>query len=104
MSKLIEVKSLAKGGMKCIFKLHPDEVLGLGGNFRGIYAFSSDACNIRAKLVEMGIENSTKYFEAPENLVVKHRAKRVSPLKLYVTCQRLESQDKFFFIYVVSRA
>jgi hypothetical protein len=104
MGKLIKTYSLAGGMLKCILEVCTAEVLGLKGNLRNIYIFSGGFCNTKARFVEMGINKSTKYFEVPESLPLKHCTGMVrSRKKPDVSCQTLEDEDKTFFIYILNR-
>jgi hypothetical protein len=95
---------MASGKVNCVFEVCPDEVLGLKGNLNGVYAFSAGFCKTKAGFVEMGINNSTKYFEVPEAMIIKHGNKRVkSADRLGVSCQTLEDESKVFFIYVINK-
>ncbi|MFH1181898.1 MAG: hypothetical protein V1702_02985 [Candidatus Woesearchaeota archaeon] len=105
MGRLLRTKSLASGKVKCFLEVCPDEVLSLEGSLRDVYVFSAGFCKTKAGFVEMGINDSTKYFEVPEGMVIKHGAKRVkSADRLGVSCQTLEDESKIFFIYIVNRA
>jgi hypothetical protein len=105
MARLIKEKVLPDGTIQFDILLCAREVLGLGGNMHNVHIFFPGICNTKTRIVGMGINNSTKYFEVPESLNLKHSPKKVKPaFRPGVSCQKLESEHRVFFIYVVNRS
>jgi superfamily II RNA helicase len=74
-----------------------EESLQLKGHIRNIHLFSEDSAEIKTNLSQRGTNEATKYFLIPrelrENLKFEEKVK----------CQRLETDTKIIFIYVVDK-
>ena len=96
MGRILECKPVGKK-VKCIVCADIDEGLQLGGKLKDVYLFCSDACDTKAGVCESGDNYSTKYFEVPKKLKVK------GDMGKEISCQKLESRGKTFFIYIIRR-
>ncbi|MCP3683459.1 MAG: hypothetical protein GY861_12300 [bacterium] len=103
MGKQIDSKNLTNGKVKCTILMDLNETLHLKGNLMEVYLFSPDSCEAKAGVFDTGIKHSTKYFEIPESMALKHTKKRKIKTDFSVSCQKIEKEDKAFFIYVVSK-
>ncbi|MCP3683461.1 MAG: hypothetical protein GY861_12310 [bacterium] len=103
MGKQIDSKELTNGKVKCTILMDLNETLSLKGNLRDVYLFSPDSCEAKAAFFDTGVKHSTKYFEIPESMSLKNTSKRRSKQDFSVSCQKIEKEDKAFFIYVVSK-
>jgi superfamily II RNA helicase len=84
---------------KVIFEILMDyeESLQLKGHIKNIHVFSEDVADIKTNLSQRGKNEATKYFLVPREL----RANLKFNEK--VRCQKLETDTKIIFIYVVDK-
>ena len=82
-----------------IFEILMDykEALQLEGHIKNIHVFSEDVATIKTNLSQRGRNEATKYFLVPRELRtnLKFNGK--------VKCQKLETEAKIVFIYVVDK-
>lgn len=74
-----------------------EEALQLEGNMNDIHLFSDRLSSRKAVLIERGNNFSTKYFLIPRE--IRHGI----DLRKDITCQRIDIQDKTFFIFTVEK-
>jgi len=84
---------------KVIFEVEMtyEESLQLKGNIKNIHLFSEDAAEIKTNLSQRGKNEATKYFLIPRDLRVNLKFNEK------VKCQKLETNTKIIFIYVVDK-
>ncbi len=87
-------------GSKIIYKIKvtEEEALFIGGNFRNIWLFSLDNCNVNAEIIERGKNGVSKYFTIPTCLKCKSKKKPKS-----VFYQSINLDDRIIFIYIVNK-
>lgn len=97
MGSIISSKTTKEG--KIIFEVLVDyeESLQLKGHVQNIYLFSEDVADIKTNLSARGKNEATKYFLIPREL--RHNIKFGDKVK----CQKIESESKMIFIYVVDK-
>ena len=74
-----------------------EESLKLRGNIKNIHIFSEDSADIKANLSQRGTNEATKYFLIPKEL------RKDLKFDEEVKCQRIDSNDKTIFIFVVNK-
>lgn len=74
-----------------------EESLQLKGYIKNIHVFSEDVADIKTNLSQRGKNEATKYFLVPKQLRgnLKFNEK--------VRCQKLETDTKIIFVYVVDK-
>jgi len=82
-----------------LFEVNLDmiEAQRLRGNFENIHVFCENVFDFDTGISTRGKNDATKYFLIPTKL------RRNVNLKKSVRCQRLETYDKYFFIYAVKK-
>ena len=84
---------------KIIYKIEltEEEARQLKNHVTNIHIFSENLCNHDSKLIERGVKKGAKYFVIP--LSLKSRKKKYSK----VSYQKLEAENKVFYICVVEK-
>ncbi len=84
---------------KVVFEVIMDyeESLQLKGHIKNIHVFSEDVADIRTNLTGRGKNEATKYFLIPREL------RKNIKLTDKVKCQKIETDSKIVFIYVVDK-
>lgn len=77
--------------------LSQDEALHLKGHFNNIYLFTENVAEIRTNISQRGKNEATKYFLIPREL------RKNMDFRWPVSCQRLDTNEKIIFIYVIDR-
>ncbi len=97
MGSILSSKT-AKNG-KVIYEVIMDyeESLQLKGHIKNIHVFSEDVAEIKTNLSSRGKNEATKYFLIPREL--RHNIKFTDKVK----CQKLETESKIIFVYVVDK-
>ncbi len=97
MGEIIKTKT---SGDKIIYKieLSEEEAMQLKNHVKGVHMFSANLCDNDTNIIERGAKGGAKYFIIP--LSLKSRKK-----KRYhkVSYQKIEFEDKIFFVYVVDK-
>jgi hypothetical protein len=97
MGKILGTKTTKEGNVIFEIELDYEESLLLKGHIKNIHVFSEDVADIRSNLSQRGKNEATKYFLIPRELR--------SNLKFNekVKCQRLDTDSKIIFVYVVDK-
>ena len=97
MGKILGTKTTKEGRVVFEVELDYDESLQLKGHIQNVHLFSEDVADIKTNLSQRGKNEATKYFLIPRELR--------SNLKFNekVKCQKLETDNKIIFIYVVDK-
>jgi len=97
MGSIIGIKTTKEDKIIVEVEMDYEESLQLKGHIRNIHLFSEDSAEIKTNLSQRGTNEATKYFLIPrelrENLHFEEKVK----------CQRLETNSKIIFIYVVDK-
>jgi len=97
MGKIISSKTAKNGNIVCEVVLDYEEALQLKGNIKNVHLFSEDVAEIKTNLSTRGKNEATKYFLIPKEL--RYNIKFTDKVK----CQKLETDSKVIFIYVVDK-
>lgn len=97
MGRILGTKTTKEG--KVIFEIEMDyeESLQLKGHIKNIGVFSEDAAEIKTNLSQRGKNEATKYFLIPRELRTNLKFNEK------VKCQKLETDGKIIFVYVVDK-
>ena len=97
MGRILGTKTTKEGNVIFEIELDYEESLLLKGHIKNIHVFSEDVADIKTNLSQRGKNEATKYFLIPRELR--------SNLKFNekVRCQKLETESKIVFIYVVDK-
>ena len=97
MGSILSAKTTKEG--KIIYEVAMDyeESLQLKGNIRNVHLFSEDVAEIKTNLSARGKNEATKYFLIPREL------RQNMNFDGKVKCQKLETDSKTIFIYVVDK-
>jgi len=97
MGSILSSRSTKNG--KIIYEVEMDyeESLQLKGYIKNVYLFSEDVAEIKTNLSARGKNEATKYFLIPREL--RSNIKLTDKVK----CQKLETNSKIIFIYVVDK-
>ncbi len=97
MGNIIGVKANKDDSVVVEVQMSYEESLQLKGNIKNIHLFSEDSAETKTNLTQRGTNEATKYFLIPrelrENLSFNEEVK----------CQRIESDSKIIFIYMVDK-
>jgi hypothetical protein len=97
MAKITGIKTTKDDKVVVEVQMGYEESLKLKGNIKKIHLFSEDAAEIKTNLSKRGTNEATKYFLIPkelrENLTFNENVK----------CQRLDSDSKIIFVYMVDK-
>ena len=97
MGKVLGTKTTKEGNVLFEIELDYEEALQLKGHIQNIHIFSEDVADVKTNLSQRGKNEATKYFLIPRELR--------SGLKFNekVKCQKLETDSKIIFVYVVDK-
>jgi hypothetical protein len=96
MAEILSSRRHSKAGQVVVeVLLCQDEFRQLRGEMDDVCLFSERVANVPSKLSLRGRNDATKYFLIPRQL-----RKQIS-IRGEVSCQRLERDGKFIFIYVL---
>lgn len=97
MGSILSSKTTKDGKIIYEVVMDYDESLQLKGNIKNIHIFSEDVAEIKTNLSSRGKNEATKYFLIPREL--RHNIKFTDKVK----CQKLETESKIIFVYVVDK-
>ena len=97
MGSILSSRRLDNGKVVYEVCLDYDEMMQLKGHMDGVYLFSDNVGDFKAKVSGRGKNEATKYFLIPRQL------RKDLKLKTKVACQRLETKTKFVFIYTIDK-
>ena len=97
MGSILSSKTLKDG--KIIYEILMDyeESLQLKGHIKNVHVFSEDVADIKTNLSSRGKNEATKYFLIPREL--RENIQFTDKVK----CQKLETDSKIIFVYVVDK-
>ena len=98
MGMVTSSKLLDNGKMLLRISLEESEVIALKNHVRNVHVFAGDLCNNEVNLIRKGKSGVTKYFGIPFSLRTKNQKHAGEG-----SCQKLETDSKVFFVYVVNR-
>jgi len=78
--------------------LDPYEASSLKNAVKNINIFCADLCENSAKMIQRGKKGTSKFFEIPFHL----RCRRKKNMK-NICYQKLETDSKIFFMYVINK-
>lgn len=84
---------------KVVFEVEMDyeDSLKLKGHVKNVHVFSEDAAEVRTNLSQRGANEATKYFLIPRELREGLRFNKA------VKCQKIETESRNIFIFVVDK-
>ncbi|MFH0978161.1 MAG: hypothetical protein V1837_02550 [Candidatus Woesearchaeota archaeon] len=93
------LSSRVKDDGKVVFEVivDYDEAIQLQGHLDNIHLFSENVINVTANLSQRGKNEATKYFLVPREL------RKNLKMSSEVTCQRIETKSRIFFVYVMDK-
>ena len=96
MGEVINTKTSSD---KIIYRIEltEGEARQLRNHVTNVHIFSENLCNFDSRIIERGVKGGAKYFVIP--LGLKSRKKKYSK----VSYQKIETEDKIFFICVVEK-
>ena len=97
MGSILSSKATKDGKIIYEVIMDYDESLQLKGHIKKIHIFSEDVADIKTNLSQRGKNEATKYFLIPREL--RYNIKFTDKVK----CQKLETESKMVFIYVVHK-
>jgi hypothetical protein len=97
MGSILSSKTTKEGKIVYEVAMDYDESLQLKGHIKNIHIFSEDVAEIKTNLSSRGKNEATKYFLVPREL--RHNIKFTDNVK----CQKLETESKIIFVYVVDK-
>ncbi len=97
MGRILGTKTTKDGKVVFEIELSYEESLQLRGHINNICVFSEDAAEIKTNLSQRGKNEATKYFLIPRELRPGLRFNEK------VKCQKLETDSKIIFVYVVDK-
>lgn len=97
MGRILNSKTTNDGSMVFEVLVDYEEALHLKGYIKNIHLFSEDVPNIRANISLRGPNEATKYFLIPKEL------RKDLQFNTKVKCQKIETDTKTIFIYVVDK-
>ena len=95
MGCIINSRVTKEGSVILDVELEYEESLTLKGNIKNVHIFSEDAAEMKTNLSQRGANEATKYFLIPKAL------RGNLNLRGEVKCQKIDSEDKTIFIFVV---
>ncbi len=97
MGKILSTKRYSQDERKVVVEtlLNNSEFLNLKGHLNEIHLFSDAVAEVPARISLRGKNEATKYFLIPKLL------RRNLKFNTKVNCQRIDSEDKAIFVYVV---
>jgi len=98
MGIIISSKALSDSRVLCKVLVSKNEFQDLKNHFKNIHLFAADLCADDTKLIQRGRDGATKYFLLPFNL-------RFRKQKAFgkISCQRIETDAKIFYMYVIDK-
>lgn len=97
MGSIISSKTTKDGNIIFEVKMDYEEALQLKGHVKNVHLFTENVADTRTNLSGRGKNEATKYFLIPKEL------RKNIKLTDKVRCQKLETDSKIFFIYVVDK-
>lgn len=97
MGKILNSKRNGKG---LVFEVEVDydEATLLQGHYDDVYLFTENVAEYQTNISSRGKNSVTKYFLIPKNL------RNNVDYKCPVNCQKIETDEKIIFIYVVDKS
>lgn len=97
MGSILSSKATKDGNIVYEVLLDYEEALQLKGHIKNIHLFSEDVVTTKTNLSARGKNEATKYFLIPKDLRQNIR------FNDKVKCQKLETDSKMIFVYVVDK-
>jgi hypothetical protein len=97
MGRILGSKTTKEGNVVFEVELSYEESLNLKGHIKNVHVFSEDVADLKTSLSQRGKNEATKYFLVPRELRENMRFNE------RVKCQRLETEAKIVFVYVVDK-
>jgi hypothetical protein len=97
MGSILGSKTTKEGKVIYDVLLDYEESLELRGHVKNIHIFSEDTALRSTNLSGRGKNEATKYFLIPKDL--RHNIKLTDKVK----CQKVETESKIIFIYMVDK-
>lgn len=97
MGSIISSKMVKDGKVVYEIMMDYEESLQLQGHVKNVHIFSEDVADIKTNLSGRGKNEATKYFLIPREL------RKNIKLTDKVKCQKIETDSKLFFVYVVDK-
>ena len=96
MGRIISSRRVGKG---ILFEVEVDyeEATILKGHYDDVHLFTEKVAEFETNISSRGHNSVTKYFLIPRHL------RRCVDYNLPVSCQKIETNDKIIFIYVVDK-
>lgn len=103
MGQILDTKRITNNKMKLKLLLDLKEILLLQGCTNGTHLFSSDNHKEKAWIMETGTKKSVKYFVIPQKFILRLYKKKKKFIEYVGSCQRIDNQNKIFFIYILKK-
>jgi hypothetical protein len=97
MGMILGTKTLKDKKIIFEVEMNYEESLRLKGHINNIHLFSEDAAEIKTNLSQRGTNEATKYFLIPREL------RGELNFNEEVRCQKIETETKTIFIFVVHK-
>ncbi|MBD3249290.1 hypothetical protein GF336_04560 [Candidatus Woesearchaeota archaeon] len=97
MGTILSSKTTKEGDIVYEILVDYEESLQLKGRVKNVHVFSEDVADIKTNLSGRGKNEATKYFLIPTSL------RKNIKLTDKVKCQKLETESKNIFVYVVDK-
>ncbi|MCK5282173.1 MAG: hypothetical protein KAK00_02085 [Nanoarchaeota archaeon] len=97
MGNILNSKTTNEGSVIFEVLVDYDEALHLKGHVKNIHLFSEDVLDISSNISLRGKNQATKYFLIPKEL------RKDLKFNSKVTCQKIETETKTVFIYLVDK-
>ena len=100
ITKMGKILSSIRNEKGIIFEVEVDyeEATLLQGHYDNVHLFTEKIAEFKTNISSRGKNDVTKYFLIPKNL--RNNINYKSPVK----CQKIETNDKVIFIYVVKKS
>jgi hypothetical protein len=99
MGEIISSKVREDGKVVFEVAVGYEEAKQLKGHLNKIHIFSEDVADIESNIAQRGKNDATKYFLIPKEL-----RKNLKISNMPVGCQKIETNSKCIFIYVIDRS
>lgn len=86
-----------ENGIVFEIEVDPEEAVDLRGHYDDIHVFTERVADFKTGISSRGKNSVTKYFLIPKSL------RKNLDYKCPVNCQKIETDDKVIFIYVVDK-
>ncbi len=96
MGKIVSSKR-NEAGILFEIEVDAEEATILNGHYDDIHLFTEKVAEYKTNISSRGKNSVTKYFLIPRNL------RKDIDLQCPVNCQKIETDEKFIFIYVVDK-